>query len=66
MRIYVNGSERTLPESSGLVALLSAMGLDGKRIAVEINREIIPRARHKEHVLRDGDRIEIVQAIGGG
>ncbi len=66
MQIYVNGAPRTLPETAGLMALLLEMGLVGKRIAVEINHEIVPRAQHSDRVLRDGDRIEIVQAIGGG
>ena len=66
MQIYVNGAPRTLPETAGLMALLLEMGLVGKRIAVEINHEIVPRAQHRDRVLRDGDRIEIVQAIGGG
>ena len=66
MQIYVNGTSRTFPDTMGLTALLVDMGLVGKRIAVEINREIVPRAQHSTRVLRDGDRIEIVQAIGGG
>ena len=66
MQIFVNGQARVLPEDAGLATLLAEMGLAGKRVAVEVNREIVPRARHGGHVLRDGDRIEIVQAIGGG
>ncbi len=66
MQIYVNGTPRTLAESVGLAALLLEMGLVGKRIAVEINHEIVPRAQYGDRVLQDGDRIEIVQAIGGG
>ncbi len=66
IQIYVNGHARALPEAAGLETLLAEMGLLGKRVAVEINREIVPRARHRERVLRDGDRVEIVQAIGGG
>lgn len=66
MQIYVNGAPRTLPGPVGLMALLLEMGLVGKRVAVEINHEIVPRAQHGDRVLRDGDRIEIVQAIGGG
>ncbi|MHB8253979.1 MAG: sulfur carrier protein ThiS [Acidiferrobacter sp.] len=62
----MNGKEQALPEPMVLGALLGEMGLTGKRVAVEINREIIPRGRHAEQVLRDGDHIEIVQAIGGG
>ena len=66
MQIYVNGHKRVLPEAAGLETLLAEMGLAGKRVAVEINREIVPRAHHHGRALRDGDRVEIVQAIGGG
>lgn len=66
MQIFVNGQARALPEGAALATLLAEMGLAGKRVAVEVNREIVPRARHGGYVLRDGDRIEIVQAIGGG
>ena len=66
MQIYVNGHMRVLPEAASLETLLAEMGLAGKRVAVEINREIVPRAHHRDRALRDGDRIEIVQAIGGG
>ncbi|WP_298134316.1 sulfur carrier protein ThiS [Acidiferrobacter sp.] len=66
MQVCVNGTDRALPEEMGLLALLEEMGLVGRRIAVEINQEIVPRARHGDYVLRHGDRVEIVQAIGGG
>ena len=66
MIIYVNGAEQALNGPVALTALLSDMGLVGKRVAVEINREIVPRAQHEARLLQDGDRIEIVQAIGGG
>ena len=66
IQIHVNGHMRALPETAGLETLLAEMGLAGKRVAVEINREIVPRAQHGDRRLRDGDRVEIVQAIGGG
>lgn len=66
MIIYVNGAEQALNEPMALTALLGTMGLTGKRVAVEINREIVPRAQHDACLLQDGDRVEIVQAIGGG
>ena len=49
-----------------LLALLREAGLNARRVAVEVNQEVIPRSRHADHVLSDGDRIEIIQAIGGG
>lgn len=66
MQIYVNGVPHAMPETARLSALLLDLGLLDKRVAVEINHEIVPRAQHGERALRDGDRIEIVQAIGGG
>jgi len=46
--------------------LLEEMALTGKRLAVEVNLEIVPRSSHMTHMLRAGDRVEIVHAIGGG
>ncbi|HUW98196.1 MAG TPA: sulfur carrier protein ThiS [Acidiferrobacter sp.] len=66
MRIYVNGSEQVLAEPKALATLLEEMGLAGKRVAVEVNREIVPRTRHALHFVQDGDHVEVVQAIGGG
>ncbi len=66
MQITVNGAPRELPEGSTAAALIESMGLAGKRYAMEINREILPRSEHVAHRLQPGDRVEIVQAIGGG
>ncbi len=66
MQIYVNGESRTFEERGSLAALVEQLGLTGKRIAVEVNREIIPHGRYENIALAEGDRIEIVQAIGGG
>ncbi len=66
MQITVNGETRELDEGQTLTQLLTQLELTGKRIAVELNESIIPRARHDETVLRDGDKIEIIHAIGGG
>lgn len=49
-----------------LAALLQELGLSERRVAVEVNREIVPRSRHGEHELKDNDRVEVVFAIGGG
>jgi len=66
MQITVNGETRELDEGQTLAQLLTQLELTGKRIAVELNESIIPRARHGETVLCDGDKIEIIHAIGGG
>lgn len=55
-----------MPADSTLQALLESLDMTRGRVAVEINQEIIPRSQHVEHVLKDGDKIEIVHAIGGG
>ena len=66
MRLTVNGSPLLLADGSRVVDLLQHLQLMGKRLAVEINGEIVPRSQHVETTLRDNDRVEIVQAIGGG
>jgi sulfur carrier protein len=66
MRIVVNGQEKTLPAPVTVAALLGELGMSGKRVAVEVNREIVPRSRHDEVRLQDNDRVEVVFAIGGG
>ena len=64
--IELNGEHREVPEGMSLADLIDELGLRGRRIAVEVNREIVPKSRHGDHRLADGDRVEIVHAIGGG
>lgn len=66
LHIRLNGDALTLPAPATLAALLDAQGLAGRRVAVEVNGEIVPRGRHPEHPLADGDVVEIVHALGGG
>lgn len=66
MNIVLNGEERGLDEALTLRALIDALELTGKRLAVEVNEEVVPRSEHGQYRLRDGDRVEIVRAIGGG
>ena len=65
-RIQLNGLQRELAEPTSVAALLEENGYAGRAVAVEINREIVPRSMHLQHFVRDGDRIEVVHAIGGG
>ena len=67
MNIHVNGEERAfeLPKLSAS-DLLEQLGLQGRRVAVEVNQRIVPRAQHAEHWLQDGDKVEIVHFVGGG
>ncbi len=66
MNVLLNGEPRTLSGSRTLQTLIDELGLTGKRLAVEVNEDIVPRSQHHDYRLQDGDRIEIVHAIGGG
>jgi sulfur carrier protein len=66
MDITLNGNPRQIADGSTLQDLLDAEGLAERRLAIEVNLEIVPRRLHAEHRLQAGDRVEIVQAIGGG
>ena len=66
MHIVVNGEHRECPESVSLAQLISQFGMKGDRVAVELNREIVPRAQWSDTELREGDRLEIVHFVGGG
>ena len=66
MTVTLNGAEREVPEGTTVLALLEQAGIDRRRIAVELNREVLPRTRHGEHRLAAGDRVEIVTMVGGG
>jgi sulfur carrier protein len=66
MLILVNGAPQELTEGSTVLELLQQLELTGKRLAVEVNADIVPRSRHAETRLQPGDKIEIVHAIGGG
>ncbi len=66
MEIYVNGEPRQVPEGASADQLLQIMGLNGRRLAMEVNCEIVPRSTFHAHHLQAGDRVEIVHAIGGG
>ena len=66
MQITVNGQAQDVPDQLTAAALIEQLGLGGKRLAVEVNQEIVPRSQHAEHRLQPDDRVEIVHAIGGG
>ncbi|MGE8212610.1 sulfur carrier protein ThiS [Stenotrophomonas sp.] len=66
MNIQLNGEQRQLSAPLSLIELLSEEGLGQRRVAVEVNGEIIPRSQHGDHLLQDGDVVEIVHALGGG
>ena len=66
MQIQLNGEARRIEPATTIATLLDAEGLAQRRVAVEVNGEIVPRGRHAEHRLHDGDKVEIVHALGGG
>jgi sulfur carrier protein len=66
MQVTVNGEPRTVPDGATVGTLLASLGVTGKAIAVEQNRRIVPRGRHADCTLREGDRLEIVTLVGGG
>jgi sulfur carrier protein len=66
MNLTINGEPRDLPEPISVAALLEQLDLAGKHVAVEVNRELVPKRDHDTHQLADGDRLEIVTLVGGG
>lgn len=66
MQIQLNGENVDIPDHSTIEALLEQAGFAGRRVAVEVNRAVVPRSRHTAHALEPGDRVEIVHALGGG
>jgi sulfur carrier protein len=64
--VRVNGKEMEVAEGTTVAGLLERLEIGRERTAVERNREIVPRGRHAETVLADGDVLEIVTAVGGG
>jgi sulfur carrier protein len=66
LNITVNGEPRSFQAPADLAALVSALGLDWRKVAIERNLEIVPRSAYGKTKLSDGDRIEIVHFIGGG
>ena len=66
MRIIVNGEPMDVQEDCTAAQLVRTLDLADQRIAMEVNLEIVPRGIYDAHVLRDGDKVEVVRAIGGG
>jgi sulfur carrier protein len=66
MKLQINGHSRDFSGPLSVLSLLEAMGLGERRVAVELNQQIVPRSRHGQQQLAEGDQIEIIQAIGGG
>ena len=66
MDILVNGESRSVDAGTSVVALLEILGLGDTLVAVERNEQVVPRAKHRETLLAEGDEIEVVHFVGGG
>ena len=66
MNIHLNGVRRKTAADLTLASLVSELSLTGKRLAIEVNEEVVPRSHYEGFCLREGDKVEIVHAIGGG
>jgi sulfur carrier protein len=71
MKLHINGEERAFADSAPpagftLAALIESLNMKSDRVAIELNREIVPREHWPETPLKDGDRLEIVHFVGGG
>jgi len=64
--VVLNGEERPAPPEATVLALLETLGVAPARVAVEVNGDVLRRADFARRILRDGDRIELVQFVGGG
>jgi sulfur carrier protein len=66
MQIIVNGEPAEIPEGLTMARLIEQLELSDKRLAVEVNRELVPRSQFDSHRLTTGDQVEIIHAVGGG
>ena len=66
MQIIVNGEQRDVLDGLTAAQLVEDMDITGKRIAMEVNLEIVPRSGYAGHIFKAGDKVEIVHAVGGG
>ena len=66
LSLTVNGEPQRVPAGTRVTGLVALLGIGGRRVAVAIGREVVPRSQHAERVLCDGDRVEILEAVGGG
>ena len=66
MQITVNGTPTDIPNDLSMAGLIEQLDLTGKRLAVEVNQELVPRSQFDSHRLSANDRVEIIHAVGGG
>ena len=66
LELVVNGEPRRVPANCTVTSLLAFLGMGGRRVAVAVNRDVVPRSTFEAHHLSAGDRVEILEAVGGG
>ena len=66
MQIYLNGEPQQVSEDNTMNELIQTLDLGDQRFAVEVNEELVPRSSFSQYQIQPGDRVEVVQAIGGG
>jgi sulfur carrier protein len=66
MKIQLNGNSKHFDNVVTAAQLVEHLGLQGKRIAMEVNQEIVPRSSYESFQLNENDRVEIINAVGGG
>ncbi|RPH03969.1 MAG: sulfur carrier protein ThiS [Alphaproteobacteria bacterium TMED93] len=66
IQVFINGKKKSFSENNTLVSLLNILEIDGNGIAIEVNLVVIPKSQYKNIIIKNDDKIEIVQFIGGG
>ncbi len=66
MEVIINGEVQHFPDNTHILDMVHLLSLEGRRIAIEINGEVIPRSQYPARRLQDDDKIEIIRAVGGG
>lgn len=66
LSVFLNGATHAVPQGCTVAALLESLGLRREGVAVAVNMQVVPRSEHGCRVLLDGERVEVVQAVGGG
>lgn len=66
MQIVFNGQPREIADASTVASLLAELKLTPRMVAVEVNRDVVPRSAHEQHQLQPGDEVEVVTLVGGG
>lgn len=66
MKVHVNGELKELPDGATVARLVETLALGGTRVAVEVNKDLVVKKAWTAHVLKDGDRVEVVTFVGGG